>query len=140
MPIQRTWKTIVSSALAITLVTGSGAAILSEPVGIYAASLGGSTPFVDIKSGHWAEKHIAKLALQGIINGYENKAEGTFSFKPEQGIKQQEAVLMALRFAGLVDQADIQAMNAFPDSFTVGQFYKPYIELAFKEGLLDRQQ
>lgn len=132
---------MLTGALALTLITGSGAAAaVAVPSAVSAAEAGRSTPFTDISPGHWAEKHIAKLALQGIITGYSNSVDGTFTFKPDQSIKQQEAVLMALRFAGLIDHVDTSAMVVFDESFVVGQFYKPYIELAFTEGLLDRDQ
>ncbi|MBD2869721.1 S-layer homology domain-containing protein [Paenibacillus arenilitoris] len=126
-------KKILVGALALSLVAGSG---LAAPVNVHAAAL--STPFTDISSGHWAEKHVAKLALQGIITGYASGS--TYVFKPNQSVSQQEAVLMALRFAGLDDQVDDDAIIGFPNNFTVNNYYKPYILLAFSLGLLDQQE
>lgn len=139
MPIELSWKKIMTGALAVTLVTGSASAVLSSPVAVHAAALTASTPFLDVNAGHWAEKHIAKLYFQGIIDGYKNTADGTSTFKPEKSVSQQEAVLMALRFAGLIDKAPTNSMIIFDESFVVSEFFKSYIELAFKEGLLDRE-
>ncbi len=139
MPMQRTWNKVITGALALTLISGGGVATLAAPTMIYAAgSL--STPFTDVELGHWAEKHIAKLALQGVINGYSNSVDSTFMFKPSQSVTQQEAVVMALGFAGLKENVDKNAMIAFEDSFVVSSFYKPYIEYAFANGLLDRTE
>lgn len=140
MPIELSWKKILTGALAVTLVTGSGSAVLSSPITVHAAALTASTPFLDVNAGHWAEKHIAKLYFQSIIDGYKNAADGTSTFKPEKSVSQQEAVLMALRFAGLVDKAPTNSMIIFDQSFVVSEFFKSYIELAFSEGLLDREE
>ncbi|REK77195.1 S-layer homology domain-containing protein [Paenibacillus paeoniae] len=140
MPIELSWKKIMTGALALTLVTGSGSAVLSTPVAVHAAAITASTPFLDVNAGHWAEKHIAKLYFQGIIDGYKNTADGTATFKPEKSVSQQEAVLMALRFAGLIDKAPTNSLIIFDQSFVVSEFFKSYIELAFTEGLLDREE
>ncbi|RJE90103.1 S-layer homology domain-containing protein [Paenibacillus sp. 1011MAR3C5] len=140
MPIELSWKKILTGALAVTLVTGSGSAVLSSPIAVHAAAITASTPFLDVNAGHWAEKHIAKLYFQGIIDGYKNTADGSSTFKPEKSVSQQEAVLMALRFAGLIDKAPTNSMIIFDQSFEVSEFFKSYIELAFTEGLLDREE
>lgn len=141
MPMELNWKKIMTGAIVLSLATGSGAAVLSSPIQVKAESLNEVvSPFTDVKAGHWAEKHIAKLYHQGIIDGYRNAADGTSAFKPENSVSQQEAVLMALRFAGLVDQADDDAIIVFDESFVVSAFFKAYIELAFTEGLLDREE
>lgn len=142
MVLHETWKKIMTGALAFTLVTGSGSVLLSTPVPAAAeeAAASQTTPFTDMPNGHWAEKHVAKLSLQGIITGYQNSVDGTYTFRPEKSISQQEAVLLALRFAGLVDKADTESLIVFGEHFYVGEFYKSYIELAFSEGLLDREE
>ncbi|MCR2802951.1 S-layer homology domain-containing protein [Paenibacillus soyae] len=140
MPLKLCWKQIMTGSIAITLAAGSGAAVLSSPVQINAEQLQSTSPFTDVTPGHWAEKHIAKLYLQHIINGYENTASGTVTFKPENSVSQQEAVLMALRFAGLDRQADSDAIIVFDSSFQVADWAKPYVALAFTEGLLEREE
>lgn len=129
-------KKIVIGTLAFSLVAGSGAAI---PTAVGAASAVLTTPFTDISRGHWAEKHVAKLALQGIIEGY-SAAGGSFMFRPSQSVTQQEAVLMALRFAGLSEKVDEDKIIGFPTSFAVSTYFKPFIVLAFEEGLLDQAE
>lgn len=128
-------KKILIGALAFSLVAGSGVIIPNQA---NAASVL-STPFKDVSSGHWAEKHIAKLALQKIIEGY-TTTSGAFVFRPSENVSQQEAVLMALRFAGLDEKADLDAIIGFPASFSVSAYFKAYITLAFKEGLLDQTE
>lgn len=133
----------MTGALAFSLVAGSGTALLATPIPVsadVAAVATRSTPFKDMPNGHWAEKHVAKLSLQGIITGYLNSADGTYTFSPDKSISQQEAVLLALRFAGLLDKVDNTSLIVFGEDFTVSEFYKSYIELAFSEGLLDRDE
>lgn len=129
-------KKILIGALAFSLVAGSGVIV---PSAISTAASGLTTPFKDVSSGHWAEKHIAKLALQGIIEG-NTTTSGAFVFRPSENVSQQEAVLMALRFAGLDQKADQDAIIGFPSSFAVSKYFKAYVTLAFQEGLLDQAE
>lgn len=118
-------KSWVSLIVLFTLVwTGAIAAAPS-------ASAASSTPFSDVAAGHWAEKHIAKLALQGMIKGNNGL------FKPNDSLSRQEAVLMALRFMGLESKVDTKDVVAFPSTFTVDNYFKPYVNYAFKQKLID---
>ncbi|OBZ17511.1 S-layer homology domain-containing protein [Bacillus sp. FJAT-26390] len=135
MTLQFAGKKILVGALAFSLVAGSGVIIPSQ----ISAAAALTTPFKDVSSGHWAEKHIAKLALQGIIEG-NTTTSGAFMFRPSENVSQQEAVLMALRFAGLDKKADQNAIIGFPTSFAVSNFFKAYVTLAFQEGLLDQKE
>lgn len=135
MPFYLTKNKLIIGALALSLITGSG---VVAPTISSAATTALSTPFTDINKGHWAEKHVAKLALQGIITGYPKG--DSFVFLPTQSVTQEEAVLMALRFAGLEKKADLNAIIGFPESFVVSNFFKPYVKLAFSEGLLDQTE
>lgn len=135
MPFYLTKNKLIIGALALSLITGSG---VVAPNISSAATTALSTPFTDINKGHWAEKHVAKLALQGIITGYPKG--DSFVFLPTQSVTQEEAVLMALRFAGLEKNADLNAIIGFPESFDVSNFFKPYVKLAFTEGLLDQTE
>ncbi|MFC4777626.1 S-layer homology domain-containing protein [Paenibacillus sp. GCM10023252] len=119
-----------ASALALSLLTAGIA-----PSATLAAALQPATSFTDVKAGFWAEKHIAKLAYQGILTGYDNG-----QFLPQRSVSQQEAVLIALRFAGLDDEVKQSEAIVFPKDFVVGTFYKSYIMLAFDKGLLDRSE
>ncbi|MFF2482226.1 S-layer homology domain-containing protein [Paenibacillus sp. NPDC058071] len=136
MPTSDARKKIIAGALALTLLS-SGTATLLPVSSVYAAV--GNTTFTDVSAGHWAEKHIAKLSLQGIVNGY-SLANGTSEFRPAKSITQEEAVVMALRFAGLEKQASVSDVIAFPESFKVGGYFKPFIKLAFDKGFLDQSE
>jgi len=93
-----------------------------------------STPFSDVKNGHWAEKHIAKLNLQGIVQGYQGK------FRPADNVTQQEAVVMALRFMGLADGINTSDPVILPSAFTVNESYKAYVAAALQHNLLDQEE
>ncbi|MFD2115901.1 S-layer homology domain-containing protein [Paenibacillus yanchengensis] len=134
-------KTIVSVAAATLLMGGiptlaplSSSAVHAEVVNQAA------TIFKDVKAGLWAEKHIAKLSLQRIINGYYDEKTATYSFKPNQSVSQEEAVVMALRFAGLEKDLDSSTDITFDESFQVTKYAKPYIQLAFDKQFLDKEQ
>lgn len=88
--------------------------------------------FKDVKTGFWAEKHIYKLASQGIVVGNNGL------FRPGDSVTQQEAVLMALRFMKLQDKVDTTSAVALPTDFKVTNYYKDYVVLAFQQGLLDK--
>ncbi|WP_307586597.1 S-layer homology domain-containing protein [Paenibacillus wynnii] len=91
-----------------------------------------ASAFSDVKSGFWAEKHIYKLAAQGIVIGNNG------NFRPSDPVTQQEAVLMALRFMKLQNMVDKDAQVALPTDFKVSNYYKPYVVLAFQQKLLDK--
>lgn len=139
-----TWKKIMTGALAFTLVSGVALPVLSNQTPIVQAAettaAAGITPFTDVPAGLYAEKHIYRLSLQQIVRGYENKTTGEFTFKYNNTISQEEAVIMALRFAGLESKVDSGQLVFFQEDFYVKEDYKPYIELAFEEGLLNREQ
>ncbi len=147
MPIHVSWKKAITGALAVTLITSSSAAVLAtEPVAVYADSSYASaaakkaTQFTDVQAGNWAEKYIAKLSLQKIVQGYYDQGTDTYRFQPEKDISQQEAIVMAVRFAGLQDKLSYYTGTEFPEDFDVNTYAKAYVELAFEEGLLDREQ
>lgn len=91
-----------------------------------------ATPFSDVAPAHWAEKHISKLAFQGIIVGNNGL------FRPSDSVTRQEAIVMAIRFAGLEGQLDRDEAVVFPTSFHVDNYFVPYVVLAFEKGLIDQ--
>jgi len=135
-----TWKKIMTGALAFTLVSGVAVPVLTTATPIVQAAEAGITPFTDVPAGLYAEKHIYRLSLQQIVRGYENKSTGEFTFKYNNTISQEEAIIMALRFAGLERLVDKNQFVVFQDNFYVKEDYKPYIELAFNVGILDRNE
>ncbi|CAM3128518.1 S-layer-like y domain-containing protein [Paenibacillus lupini] len=135
MPMHSSRSKLIAGVLAFSLLAG-GTSIAIPSQQAYAAAVS-NTPFKDSIPA-WAEKHVAKLALQGIVNGY--NVTGGAEFRPLKSVTQEEAVVMALRFAGLADEVKADDIIAYPDSFKVSNFFKPYILLAFKKGLLDQNE
>lgn len=109
----------------------TGAAAMSAPS---ASAAAGATAFSDVKADHWAAKHISKLALQGLIVGNNG------AFRPSDTLKREEAVLIALRFAGLESKVNKNEATVFPGSFKVDTYFQPYVNYALKENLLDSTQ
>ncbi|WP_080839800.1 S-layer homology domain-containing protein [Cohnella massiliensis] len=93
-----------------------------------------TTPFSDVPSGHWAEKHIAKLALQGIVKGNEGK------FDLNGSVTRQDAVIMALRLLGLESEVDSDKVVAYPSTFQVSNYASSYVDYAFTQGLINRNE
>lgn len=129
MPQQNKWVKLVSSFIVASLLAGTPA------VGsrlVHADTAVSATRFSDVPAGHWAEKHIAKLASQGVIKGTNG------AFKPNDNITQQEAVALAIRFIGSEGEVKTDDAVVFPENFDVNTYFKPYVILAFEKGLLDR--
>lgn len=129
MPQHTKWTRVLSSFVIFSLL--ASLSVWSHTVSASPAAVAG---FSDVPAGHWAEKHIAKLALQGIVKGNNGL------FKPSDNITQQEAVTMAVRFIGKENEVKTDEAVVFPDTFKVGNYFKPYIVLAFQTGLLDRME
>lgn len=132
-------KKTLSVLLAAGLVFGGAGAVFADGASGVAAStaapvsLTATGAFSDVKTGFWAEKHIYKLAAQGIIVGNNGK------FRPGDPVTQQEAVLMALRFMKLENKAAGSSVaTALPTGFDVSNYYKPYVVLAFQQNVLDK--
>ncbi|MFC6650027.1 S-layer homology domain-containing protein [Paenibacillus rhizoplanae] len=130
----------VSAVLAGAMVLGGAGAAFADNSST-GASVAAATPqtaatasgiFSDVKTGFWAEKHIYKLATQGIVVGNNGL------FRPGDSVTQQEAVLMALRFMKLQGNVNTSNEVALPNDFVVTNYYKPYVILAFQQGLLDK--
>jgi hypothetical protein len=97
----------------------------------YAAetAVGDKAKFTDT-SAHWANKYISKMAMLDIVRGY---TDG--SFRPDNPVSRQEAVLMALRLLGLEDDAEHATINAIY-GFETDAYFKPYVDYAFSIGLV----
>ncbi|QYR23727.1 S-layer homology domain-containing protein [Paenibacillus sp. sptzw28] len=127
MPQRNKWRKVVSSIVMFSLL--SSYLIAASPV---LAETSAITKFSDVPSGHWAAKHISKLALQGIVKGTAG------AFHPSDNVTQQEAVTMAVRFIGKENEIKQDPAVVFPPTFKMNEYFKPYIVLAFEQGLLDR--
>ncbi|OAB44354.1 S-layer homology domain-containing protein [Paenibacillus glacialis] len=126
-------KKVVSAVLVSMVALSSGtAAFAAEATSLVSnQSVTSSSIFSDVKSGFFAEKHIYKLAAQGILLGDKGL------FRPNDGVTQQEAVTMAIRFMNIQNQMNSGAAVTWPTNFTVGNYFKPYVTLAFQKKLLD---
>lgn len=135
------WGKLLKGAIAVSLATSiTIPSIIKNENAIYAESASGITQFVDIPASLYAEKHIYRLSLQGIVNGYLDSKTNTYTFKYNNSISREEAVIMAIRFAGLTGELNTNEIVQFPATFTVKNDYKAYIALAFKKGLLDEAE
>lgn len=134
MPMHSSRSKFIAGVLAFSLLAG-GTSVAVPLDSAYAAAVTKSL-FADTIPA-WAQKHVSKLALQGIINGYKTSSNTT-EFRPLRSVTQEEAVVMALRFAGLEDEVNPDDIIAYPASFKVSNYAKPYIIVAFKNGLLDQ--
>jgi len=136
MTRKSSWQKKVALALVVTLSAGSTGTIIPAAYAESIEAVLKATPYVDVAAGHWAEKHIAKLSLQGIVQGY--GADGRFGVN--DGVSHQDAVVMAVRFLGLEDEIDRSTSTVFPEDFGVSEYAKPYILYAMQHGLLNRDQ
>lgn len=93
-----------------------------------------TSKFNDVAGTHWANKHISKLALEGILQG---KDQG--KFEPEASVTQEEVIIMAIRLMGLEEEA--KAINTtsyvLPDQLQVSESAKPYMIEAIEKGLIN---
>lgn len=128
---------VVPAVLAVMMGAGGGtfafAAETPATTAVPAASApaaAASTGFGDVKTGYWAEKHIYKLAAQGIVLGQNGQ------FKPGDNITRQEAITMAIRFIGAGKELGTIETAIVPDGLTVNNYFKPYVDLALDKGLI----
>ena len=112
------------SGVAVASVIVSGATWTAQTASAAA------TPFSDVVANHWAEKHIAKLALQGILKGSNGK------FNPNVSMTRQEAIIVALRFMGIDGQANASDVVVLPSVFNIKPDYTSYINLAIQRKLI----
>ncbi|GIO59095.1 S-layer homology domain-containing protein [Paenibacillus cineris] len=127
-------KKVVSAVLVGMMALSSGTAVFADTPATTGASVTAASAgqFSDVKSGFWAEKHIYKLAAQGIILGDKGL------FRPNDYVTQQEAVTMAIRFAGLQNKLSTDTAVALPENVVVNNYFKPYVALAFQQSLLNK--
>ncbi|CAM2793231.1 S-layer-like y domain-containing protein [Paenibacillus sediminis] len=129
-------KKMLSAMLAAAMSFSGGAAVFADTAGAIQTSQTAPSVslFSDVKSGFWAEKHIYKLAAQGIVKGNNGQ------FRPNDNVTQQEAITMAIRFMNLEGSLTSGTNVVLPDHITAGDYYKPYIALAFQQNLLNKDE
>ncbi len=92
------------------------------------------TSFPDVSAGHWGHPYITKLAVHGIILGDEQG-----NFNPDQNVRQQDAIIMAINFMGLRDAvSEYSQSGVLP--FQVDDYARRYVQLAMDIGLLDARE
>lgn len=100
--------------------------LLLLPVAPAGGTAFAGTGFSDVADSHWAAKHISRMSSMGIVGGY---TDGTF--RPNQPVKQVEAVLMAVRCMG--GNADTSEVDV---PFTVKPWAEQDMARAVALGLL----
>lgn len=129
----RNTKKAVSTMLVTAMCLSGGAAVFADQATTPTAqSVAAVSIFSDVKDGFWAEKHIYKLAAEGIILGDAGK------FRPSDSVTQQEAITMAIRFMNL--DSKLGNGEGTPTELTVSKYFKPYLELAVSQNLIDKSE
>ncbi|MBU5674408.1 S-layer homology domain-containing protein [Paenibacillus brevis] len=131
---KRSTKRAVSTMLVTAMCLSGGAAVFAEEAQSTAVTTSTASVllFSDVSDGFWAEKHIYKLAAEGIILGDAGK------FRPSDSVTQQEAITMAVRFMNL--ESKLGSGSGAPEEMKVGAYFKPYLELALSEKLIDKTE
>jgi|GEM_PF-1287308 len=80
---------------------------------------------------HWSQKHVAKLASLGIVNG---KSDGTYGVS--DNITQQEVIVMAVRLMGAEEQAKQLDTNVGVALQGVGDWARPHVIYAINNGII----
>ncbi|MFD0694755.1 S-layer homology domain-containing protein [Paenibacillus sp. GCM10027628] len=130
----------LASAILSSLIATSLAATpaLAESTNQTSSSGSGSVKlsFPDVKSDYWGIRHISKLALEGIIEGYEDGA-----YRAENSVSQQDVLIMATRMMGLQSDVDnLTASTVFPDFMQVDNYARNYVAIALQKGLITNEE
>jgi hypothetical protein len=128
----RSISKLAVSALIVSSLAGSPvyAELGSSPA--VSASNTVKLKFPDISSTHWATRFISMLAVEGVIEGYEDG-----SYRAENSVSQQDVIIMAIRMMGLEDQVKAyKATAVFPDFLLIDDYARNYIAVALEKGLI----
>lgn len=123
----------IVSSTAVFADSQTSSANPSGTVAAASATTTASTPlFSDVGTGFWAEKHIYKLAAEGILLGDKGK------FRPNDPVTQQEVIKIAVAF---MNKSDKLVDGAKP-SINLGSaaYFQPYVALALQEQLIDGKE
>lgn len=131
---RRSTKKAVSAMLVTAMCLGGAGAVFAEetPATKTTQTAAASLLFSDVKDGFWAEKHIYKLAAEGIVLGDAGK------FRPGDSVTQQEAITMAIRFMNL--ESKLGDGSGAPAEMKVSNYFKPYLQLAVEQKLIDKAE
>ncbi|OCT14162.1 hypothetical protein A8709_25300 [Paenibacillus pectinilyticus] len=128
----------IVSSLIITSLAGTPvlAASVTSTTSTSSSNSNVRLSFPDVSSDYWGIRHISKLALEGIIQGYEDGA-----YRAENSVSQQDVLIMAVRMMGF--QADVDAMTSetvFPDFMLVDKYARNYVAVALQKGLISTEE
>lgn len=131
-------KKAVSTMLVTAMCLSGGAAAFADSTTTTAAtttstqSTLSASIFSDVANGYWAEKHIYKLASEGLIIGEKGK------FRPNDNITQEEVITVALRFMNL--ESKLPSSPVVPEKLKTSTYFKPYVDLAIQQKLIDQTE
>ncbi|BFT71509.1 S-layer homology domain-containing protein [Paenibacillus sp. P36] len=126
-------STILSS-LIVTSLAGTPVLAADSTSGTSKNSV--KLSFPDVKSDYWGIRHISKLALEGIIEGYEDGA-----YRAENSVSQQDVLIMAVRMMGLQDEVNnMTSTTVFPDFMLVDSYARNYVAVALQKGLITNEE
>lgn len=92
------------------------------------------TAFTDIAKDHWAYRHVSKLNLLNIVKGVTAN-----TFAPDSNVKQQDAIIMAIRLMGLEKDAEKYVGSAYVTGLDV-EYGSQYILMAREKGLINLRE
>ncbi|WP_164716361.1 S-layer homology domain-containing protein [Paenibacillus whitsoniae] len=124
-------SSLIMSSLAATPVLGASIVTTSAATTTSNVKLS----FPDVAQDYWGIRHISKLALEGIIDGFE---DGTY--RSENSVTQQDVLIMAVRMMGLQSEVDSTATTVFPEFLQVSDYARKYVEVARQKGLISYEE
>ncbi|WP_227762432.1 S-layer homology domain-containing protein [Zhaonella formicivorans] len=87
--------------------------------------------FPDVKSGHWAEKDIAKMKAKGIVAGFSD------GYHPGEPVTREQAIVMIVKAMGKEQEAKGKTLPAtFKNADKVSSWAKEPLALAVQEGIV----
>ena len=121
-------KITVTSLLVLSLFLGTAV------LGLAAPKQKKARLFSDVDQAAWALPDVAKMKAIRVIKGYD---DGTF--RPNDSIKRQDAVLMAIRLVGLEEEAEEASDIELPfkDAGKIADYAENAVALAYDHGWLD---
>jgi len=91
--------------------------------------------FQDLNQAMWAVRHIARMRVRAVIDGY-----GDGTFRPNKPISRIEAITMAVRMKGMREQAEAwegEMDFGFRDRNSIPRWAWGYAAVALEEGLIN---
>ncbi|MGQ7888293.1 S-layer homology domain-containing protein [Paenibacillus sp. WC2504] len=130
-------KKLASAILSSLIVTSlAGTPVLATDSTSGTSKNNVKLSFPDVKSDYWGIRHISKLALEGIIEGYEDGA-----YRAENSVSQQDVLIMAVRMMGLQDEVNnMTSTTVFPDFMLVDSYARNYVAVALQKGLITNEE